>query len=82
MHNFIFICYYPVKLDLYPDAPPMQDSLQISSQSVDLIAGEVLYIPPYWMVHSEARETSVFLDVLVVVTFRVFHYFIYNMIVL
>lgn len=33
-------------------------------QSVHLQAGEVLYIPPYWMVHSESHSISVILDVL------------------
>lgn len=42
----------------------MPGSAPVEVQTVTLRAGEVLYVPPYWMVHSEAHSLSAVLDVL------------------
>jgi hypothetical protein len=39
-------------------------TLRDTVRTVELQSGDVLYVPPYWSVHSEAVSSSVLLDVL------------------
>ena len=45
-------------------APSAQPTPPVGIQEVTLNPGEVLYVPPYWLVHTEARTLSLSLDVL------------------
>lgn len=48
---------------LFP-APLAENTPPVAIQRVVLNPGEVLYVPPYWVVHSEALTLSLSLDVL------------------
>lgn len=48
---------------LFP-APLAENTPPVAMQKVVLNPGEVLYVPPYWLVHTEAATLSLSVDVL------------------